>query len=413
MNIFQVGGCVRDQYLNLPVTERDWVVVGATPELLESQGYRQVGKDFPVFLHPQTHEEYALARQERKMGTGYYGFETYFSPDVRLEEDLLRRDLTINAMAQDEAGVLIDPYGGLRDLKARILRHVSPAFVEDPLRVLRVARFAARFAYLGFRVAPETAALMQAMAASGELTALVAERVWKETHKALSERSPEVFFEVLRACGALKILFPELDQLYGVPNPPEHHPEIDSGIHTLMVLQAAVRLSLDPKVRFAALLHDLGKGLTPRPLWPKHHGHERKGVPLVKALCERFKIPQAYTRLAILTCDYHGLCHRATALRAETIYDLFRKLDAFRRPEDFELFLLACTADARGRTGFETVEYPQADYLRACFLATQGVSAEPFLDQGLSGEALAGALRKSKIAAIAELKPTLIRSPGR
>ncbi|MGH8280790.1 MAG: multifunctional CCA addition/repair protein [Gammaproteobacteria bacterium] len=373
MQTYLVGGAVRDELLGLPVTERDWVVVGATPAELSAQGFKPVGKDFPVFLHPESHEEYALARTERKTGPGYHGFEFHSAPDVTLEDDLRRRDLTINAMAQDAHGKLIDPYGGKRDLDARLLRHVSPAFPEDPVRLLRVARFAARFSALGFKLAPETLALMHEMAANGEVDALVAERVWQETAKALATEKPSVFFSVLRECGALKCVFPEIDRLFGVPQPEKHHPEIDTGLHVLMVLDQAARLSDDPAVRFAALVHDLGKGSTPADVLPHHYGHEERSVKLVEALCERLRVPRDYRELALLVAQYHGLVHRARELRAETVLKLLQNTDAFRRPERFAQFLLACEADARGRKSLEDAPYPQAEYLRKALTAAGAV----------------------------------------
>ncbi|HJY36523.1 MAG TPA: multifunctional CCA addition/repair protein, partial [Steroidobacteraceae bacterium] len=345
MRIYLVGGAVRDELLGLPARERDWVVVGARPEELLAQGYKPVGKDFPVFLHPQSGEEYALARTERKTGPGYRGFETLFSPDVTLEQDLERRDLTINAIAKDpDSGALIDPFGGQRDLRDRSLRHVSPAFVEDPVRVLRVARFAARFAPLGFTVASATLDVMREIAARGELDALVSERVWQETQRALEMPAPARFFEVLREANALPVVFPELHALFGVPQPERWHPEIDTGVHTLMVLEQATKLSEDPVVRFAALTHDLGKGTTPRDEWPRHVAHEQRGVDLVNALCDRLRIPNAYRELAALVSRYHLEAHRVDELRTGTLLDLLERLDAFRRPDRFEQWVLACEA---------------------------------------------------------------------
>jgi tRNA nucleotidyltransferase (CCA-adding enzyme) len=400
MKIWLVGGAVRDALLGRPVRERDWVVVGATPEQLLNQGFKPVGKDFPVFLHPDTREEYALARTERKTAPGYHGFEVTADAAVTLEEDLRRRDLTINAMAQDEAGRLIDPFGGQQDLEQRVLRHVSPAFAEDPVRILRLARFAARFAPSGFTVAPETNRLMQQMVGAGEIEALVSERVFQELARALSEPEPAVFFRVLRDCGALARLFPEIDGLFGVPQPERYHPEIDTGLHCLLVLQQAVRLSEEPVVRFAALTHDLGKGLTPPSEWPRHHGHEVAGLPLLEALCERYKMPGAWRTLARNVMRHHGLCHRAFELRPSSVVDLFHNLDAFRKRNDFEAFLTACTADARGRTGLEEIPYPQADYLRTAFAAALAVPVAPLLAQGLKGEALGAALRQQRIQAV-------------
>lgn len=349
MKIYLVGGAVRDQLLNYPVAEKDWVVVGATPEQLLAQGYNRVGRDFPVFLHPETREEYALARAERKSGRGYYGFECDFTPEVSLEEDLLRRDLTINAMAMDESGNIIDPYQGKNDLEARILRHVSPAFIEDPVRVLRIARFAARYHHLGFKLAEETRLLMYKMVKNGELNYLIAERVWQEWQRSLGERNPEIFITTLRACGALAIIMPEIERLFGVPNPPQHHPEIDSGVHSLMALVRAAQLSKDPLVRFAALVHDLGKGATPMHEWPKHREHEERGAAIIEQLCARLRIPADYRKLSVQVSRLHLLIHRIRELKAATIVRVLEKADAFRRPQVFDQLLLACQADAQGR----------------------------------------------------------------
>ena len=397
MKAYLVGGAVRDALLGRPVKERDWVVVGATADAMLARGYKPVGKDFPVFLHPETREEYALARTERKTAPGYHGFVIHAAPDVTLEQDLLRRDLTINAMARDESGMLIDPHGGLQDLEARRLRHVSPAFSEDPVRILRLARFAARFAPFGFTVASDTRGLMRDMVAAGEVDALVPERVFAELSKALEEAKPSVFFEVLRDCGALGRLFPELDALFGVPQPAQHHPEIDTGIHTLMVLDQAARLSPDPVTRFAALTHDLGKALTDPARWPRHRGHERLGLPALSRLCDRLKVPNAHRKLAEKVMRYHGHAHRAAELRPGTLVDLLQRLDAFRQKDALEPFLLACEADARGRTGFENRDYPQADWLRVAYRAAQEISVQPLLDQGYQGVALGQALRCERI----------------
>ncbi len=400
MQVYLVGGAVRDKLLKRAVHERDWVVVGATPHEMLSQGYRQVGKDFPVFLHPESHEEYALARLERKTAPGYYGFEVQAAPDVTLEEDLLRRDLTINAIAEDHNGQLIDPFNGQQDIRDRVLRHVSPAFSEDPVRILRLARFAARFAHLGFSIADETMTLMREMVESGEVDALVAERVWAELDKALSEQTPSRFIEVLRECGALARLFPEIDHLFGVPQPPKYHPEIDTGLHTMMVLQQAVRLSNDNAVRFAALVHDLGKGDTDPELWPKHHAHEQRGVPLVQALCERFRVPNEHKELALLVTRYHGKYHRAGEMRPSKLLQLLEDCDALRRPQRFASFLLACEADSRGRPGFEEADYPQVAILKATLNAAQAVTAQPFVTQGLKGVAIKEAMQRARIQAI-------------
>ncbi|HDJ1441577.1 TPA: multifunctional CCA addition/repair protein [Serratia rubidaea] len=404
MKIYLVGGAVRDSLLELPVVDRDWVVVGATPEQLLAQGYQQVGKDFPVFLNPQTHEEYALARTERKSGHGYTGFTCYAAPDVTLEEDLLRRDLTINAIAQTTEGELVDPYHGVQDLNARVLRHVSAAFGEDPLRVLRVARFAARFAHLGFTIAPETAALMRQMADSGELAALTAERVWKETEKALQSRSPQVYFQVLRDCHALGVLFPELDALFGVPAPEKWHPEIDTGIHTLMTLAIAARLSPETDVRFAALCHDLGKGLTPKEYWPHHHGHGPAGVRLVEAMCQRLRVPNPLRDLAKLVAEYHDLIHTVNKLRPETLLKLFDAIDVWRKPQRLEQIILTSEADARGRTGFEEQPYPQGDYLREAYRIASDVSVKEVVASGLQGPAIREEVQRRRRQALATWK---------
>ena len=397
MKSYLVGGAVRDRLLGRPVEERDWVVVGATPESLRALGFKSVGKDFPVFLHPDTREEYALARTERKTAPGYHGFVFHAEPDVTLEQDLLRRDLTINAMAEDAEGRLIDPYGGLRDLEQRRLRHVSPAFSEDPVRILRLARFAARFAPLGFTVAEETLSLMRGMVAAGEVDALVPERVFAELAKALAEERPSPFFEVLRACGALARLFPEIEALFGVPQPPQHHPEIDTGLHTLLVLDQAARLSTDPAVRFAALTHDLGKALTDPAGWPRHYGHEKLGLPALERLCDRLKAPNAYRKLAERVMRYHGHAHKARELRPGTLVDLLQRLDAFRQKDALESFLLACEADSRGRTGYEERPYPQADWLRAAHRAALSVTVQPLLELGFQGVALGRELREARI----------------
>ncbi|MGY6216246.1 multifunctional CCA addition/repair protein [Methylolobus aquaticus] len=400
MKRYLVGGAVRDQLLGRPISERDWVVIGATPEQMIALGFKPVGKDFPVFLHPKTHEEHALARTERKTGPGYRGFAVHTGPDVTLEDDLLRRDLTINAMAIDENGRLIDPYGGQRDLEGRCLRHVSPAFREDPVRILRIARFAARYAPLGFTVADETRRLMGDMVAAGEADALVPERVWQEMERALGEEAPRAFFETLRSCGALRVLFPEIERLFGVPQRAEYHPEIDTGLHTLMVLDQAVRLSQDACVRFAALMHDLGKGTTPPELIPRHHGHEQRGLAPLRDLCTRLKVPNAYRKLAEKVMLHHGTCHRVFELRAATLVDLLQRIDAFHRGDDTENFLLACEADARGRAGYEDRPYPQADWIRAARNAARGVKTEALTGRGLNGEAFGQALRELRIRAV-------------
>ena len=400
MQVYLVGGAVRDRLLGRPVKERDWVVVGASPAELERQGFVPVGREFPVFLHPQTHEEYALARLERKVAPGYRGFTTQFSPDVTLEEDLRRRDLTINAMAESSTGELIDPYGGRRDLEARVLRHVSGSFIEDPVRVLRVARFAARYAELGFRVAEETVALMRRMTDSGELGALVPERVWQETERALGEPRPEVFFETLRMSGALQVIFPELAELYGVPQPPRWHPEVDTGVHVMLALRYSAFTGASTAVRFAVLMHDLGKALTDPERWPSHRGHEEAGVPVIEALCARLRVPNGFRDLAVLTARHHAVVHRAAELRPSTVLKLLEATDAFRRPERFEEMLAACEADARGRTGLEAQPYPQREYLRRARAAAAAVSLDESERQGLAGAAIGEKMREKRLAAI-------------
>lgn len=408
MKTYLVGGAVRDRLLGLAVHERDWVVVGAHPDELTASGYKAVGKDFPVFLHPETNEEYALARTERKTGPGYRGFVTRFAPDVTLEQDLERRDLTINAIAEDPAtGALVDPFNGQRDIETRVLRHVSDAFVEDPVRVLRLARFAARFASLGFSVAPETLALMQEIASVGELNALVPERVWQETFKALNTTHPQTYFSTLRDAQALKIVFPEVDALFGVPQPPQWHPEIDTGIHTLLVLEQAARLSNDPVVRFAALTHDLGKGVTPKELLPKHYGHEAASVELVNGLCKRLRVPSEFRECAVAAAKHHGNVHRALELRHATVLDLLESLDAFRRPARFEQFLLACEADARGRTGLENCDYPQADYLRRAQTIAAAIKLDAETLATLQGPKIAERLHEMRVAALKHNLPDL------
>jgi tRNA nucleotidyltransferase (CCA-adding enzyme) len=403
MQVYLVGGAVRDRLLGRPVKERDWVVVGASPEELERQGFVPVGREFPVFLHPDTHEEHALARLERKVAPGYRGFTTQFSPDVTLEEDLRRRDLTINAMAETAGGDIVDPYGGRRDLEARLLRHVSESFIEDPLRVLRVARFAARYAELGFRVAPETVALMRRMTESGELTALVPERVWQETERALGESRPDVFFETLRECGALQVTFPELAALYGVPQPPRWHPEIDTGVHVMLALRYSAASGASTAVRFAVLMHDLGKALTAPEHWPSHRGHEEGGVPVIEALCARLKVPNGYRDLAVLTARHHAVVHRAAELRPSTVLKLLETTDALRRPERFEEMLQACEADARGRTGLEAQPYPQRDLLRRALAVAAAVTLDASEREGLAGAAIGEKMRDKRLAAIKAL----------
>ena len=405
MKVYLVGGAVRDRLLGIPVQDRDYVVVGAQPEELQQRGFKPVGKDFPVFLHPESAEEYALARTERKTGRGYHAFEFDTAPDVTLEEDLRRRDLTINAMAEEEDGSLIDPFHGAEDLRDRILRHVSPSFSEDPVRVLRVARFAARFASRGFRIADETKNLMRDMVRSGEVDHLVPERVWAETQKALTESQPSAFIRTLRECGALAVLFPEIDALYGVPQRAEFHPEIDTGIHTEMVVDMAAYLAPgDAMIGWCALVHDLGKALTPKDLLPRHHGHENSGLAPIAALCTRLKVPSDYALLAGLCCRLHLLAHTALELKPSTLLDLLEKLDAFRRPERLAQFLLVCEADKRGRLGLADSLYPQADFLRRVFAAAAHVTAKPFVDQGLIGTAIGKAMREARVRAIATVE---------
>lgn len=399
MQVYLVGGAVRDEQLGLPVTERDWCVVGATPDDLLSQGYRQVGKDFPVFLHPDSNEEYALARTERKTAAGYHGFEFDTSPSVTIEADLGRRDFTINALAKDENGELIDPYHGMADIENRLIRHVSPAFAEDPVRILRAAKFAARLETLGFRIAPETRDMMRAMVAEGEADALVPDRVWKETAAALAGPRPRLYFESLRACGALHVVFPEVDALFGVPQPPKWHPEIDTGLHTMLVLEEATRLSDAIEVRFAALVHDLGKGSTTADKLPSHPGHEGRGVAMIRAMAERLPISRACRDLGIIAAEYHTHCHRAAELRPDTVVKVLERVDAFRRPERFEQFLLSCEADARGRTGFEQRDYPQADLLRSAFRAAAAVDGAQIAADNSAGD-IPGAIRKARIEAV-------------
>ncbi|MES0326798.1 MAG: multifunctional CCA addition/repair protein [Gammaproteobacteria bacterium] len=404
MKTYLVGGAVRDELLDYPFHEKDWVVVGATVEGMLAQGYQQVGKDFPVFLHPETKDEHALARTERKTAPGYKGFEVHASPDVTLEEDLERRDLTINAIAKDEDGHIVDPYNGQQDIHDKILRHVSPAFAEDPVRILRVARFAARYLHLGFIVADETMQLMKDMVAAGEVDALVPERVWQEMEKALGERSPSRFIEVLRDCGALKVILPELDCLFGVPQPIEHHPEIDTGVHTLMVLQQASKLSHATDVRFAALMHDLGKGTTPKEEWPRHIGHEARSADLVLEVCKRLRIPNDYRDLAERTARFHLHYHRALELKASTMVETLEKLDAFRKPERFEKFLLASEADAHGRTGYEDKYFEQSDFFRKAFKAAGNVDVAALRERGFENLELANKIREERVRLVKEVK---------
>jgi tRNA nucleotidyltransferase (CCA-adding enzyme) len=403
MQVYLVGGAVRDERLGLPVKERDWCVVGATPDDLVDAGYKQVGKDFPVFLHPETGEEYALARTERKTAAGYHGFAFDTSPDVSIEDDLSRRDLTINALAVDSDGVLIDPYGGMQDLEKRLIRHVSNAFMEDPVRILRAAKFAARYADLGFRIAADTRDLMRQMVADGEADALVPDRVWKETEAALAGPNPRLYFEALRACRALHVVLPEVDALFGVPQPAKWHPEIDAGLHTMMVVEASEKLSSDVEVRFAALVHDLGKATTNRAVLPSLPCHEQRGINLIWKLAERLPVPRACRDLAVIAAEYHTHCHRAFELRDATIVTVLEKTDAFRRPARFEQYLLACEADARGRTGFEHRDYPQAAHFRAAFEVASNVDAADIANDHDEAE-IRGAIRKARVEAVSQYR---------
>ena len=408
MNIYRVGGCVRDRLLHLPVVDIDWVVTGATIEAMTALGYKSIGKDFPVFLHPETRQEYALARSERKTGPGYRGFEFTTDPNISIEQDLLRRDLTINAIAENEHGELIDPYGGQKDLEARVLRHVSSAFTEDPVRVLRVARFAARYHHLGFSVATETADLIRQIGASGELDSLVAERVWSEMSRALSESNPEIFFQTLRDCGVLGILFPEIAALYGVPQTKKYHPEIDTGVHTMMALQKSAELNFDNEVRFAVLMHDLGKAATPKHILPSHHGHEQQGVHLVKAFCNRWRVPRVHTELALITTEYHSHVHRALELKPSTLLKLFTKTDLFRKPERFRKMTQACIADLRGRTSFENAAYPQSDFLIDLGTRLREADMSSIIQSGLQGSDLGEAIYEFRLQMIKQYKQALL-----
>ena len=403
MQVYLVGGAVRDHLLGFPYHEKDYVVVGATPEQLIASGYQPVGKDFPVFLHPDTKDEYALARTERKSGHGYHGFSFYTDPSVTLEEDLIRRDLTINAIAMDDDGKIYDPYNGQQDLNDKILRHVSIAFIEDPLRVLRIARFAARYKALGFTVAPETLALMKQLAESGELEALTPERVWKETSRALMENHADEYFEVLRACGALKVLFPELDALYGIPQRPEYHPEIDCGIHTMMSLQQACKANYSLDVRFAVLVHDLGKALTPKDELPRHIMHEERGIKPVTEVCDRLKVPTNTKQLALAVCKEHLKCHQALTLKPGTLWRLLQRLDVLRRPERVEAFVQACECDSRGRLGLENREYPQSKYIFDVIQVVRNIKAQD-LPADVKGPEIGEKLIERRIQAITELK---------
>lgn len=406
MQIYRVGGAVRDRLLNYTSSENDWVVVGASPQQLIDRGYRPVGRDFPVFIHPQSGEEYALARTERKSGHGYGGFTFYTASNITLIDDLQRRDLTINAIAEDSDGRLIDPYNGQRDLNNKILRHVSDAFLEDPLRVLRTARFAARYHHLGFSIASETMDAMRALVNSGEMEHLVAERVWRETQRALGEQTPQVYFQTLRDCGALSCILPEVDRLFGVAQRPDFHPEIDTGVHTMMALEQAAKLSDDCSVRFAVLVHDVGKGITPADVLPRHTGHEARGLPLVKTLCERLKVPNEYRKLALVVTEYHLQCHRAADLKVETLLNLLRDAGALKSSAKLEPFLLSCEADARGRLGLENRHYSSPNYLRRAQSALATVSIADLVSSGAAGDEIGRQLHNRQIARLTEFKQT-------
>lgn len=410
MKIYLVGGAVRDQLLNLPVKERDWVVIGATPQDMLAKNFKAVGKDFPVFLHPETHEEYALARTERKTAPGYKGFVVHADPKVTLGQDLIRRDLTINAMAISLDGQLIDPYHGQEDLQAKKLRHISRAFCEDPVRILRVARFAARYAHLGFSIAIETLELMQQMVENGEINSLVPERVWAETQKALIEKTPSAYFSALMDCGALAVIFPEIKQLFGVPQPAKYHPEIDTGVHCLLALDQAVLISPDPVVRFATLTHDLGKGVTPKEKWPSHRGHEKAGLPILKKLCARLRVPNHFSRLAAKVMEYHTHCHRIFELRPATIVDMLTALGAFKPENDLLNFTLACQADAKGRTGLENYDYPQARFLLAAQQSASEIDTSEIMQQNLQGPEIGLAVRELRIKAVKVLRNSYIKT---
>ena len=404
MKIYRVGGAVRDKLLDYPSDENDWVVVGSSPEEMVELGYQPVGQDFPVFINTKSGEEYALARTERKSGHGYQGFAFHTAPDVTLEDDLIRRDLTINAMAEDHDGSIIDPHGGQQDLANKVLRHVSDAFTEDPLRVLRVARFAARYHHLGFSIAAETLQLMTEISASGELQHLVAERVWKETDRALCERSPDIYIQVLRDCGALALLFPEVEKLFGVAQRADYHPEVDTGIHILMSLQQAARLSDSSPIRFSVLVHDLGKGITPDHVLPSHSGHEARGLPLVKDVCDRLKVPNEHRQLAMVVTEFHLLCHKAFELKPETILKLLKAIGALKSSSRLDDFLTCCEADARGRTGFEDRDYPSSAYLRQAREIVIKTDIADLVEAGISGAEIGQQLSLRQTAALAEFK---------
>ena len=404
MQIYRVGGAVRDKLLNYPCHENDWVVVGSSPEEMVALGYRPVGQDFPVFIDPRSGEEYALARTERKSGVGYGGFTFYTSPDISLEHDLIRRDLTINAMAESDDGSITDPFGGQQDLENKVLRHVSDAFTEDPLRVLRVARFAARYAHLGFTIAPETRELMSAIVNRGEMTALVAERVWKETQRALCERSPDVFIETLRSCGALAVLLPEVEALFGIEQRADYHPEIDTGIHTLMALQQSALLSDKATIRFTVLVHDLGKAITPKDILPRHTGHEARGLPLVKQVCDRLKVPNQHRQLAMVVTEYHLMCHKSLEFKSENLLKLLTVIGAIKSAEKLDDFLLCCMADAKGRKGLEHRDYAPNTYLRAAREAVIKVDVSDLVANGLKGADIGIHLKQRQIDALSQFK---------
>ncbi len=412
MKVYRVGGCVRDRLLGLPVNDIDWVVTGATAEQMQAAGYKAIGKDFPVFLHPESKQEYALARSERKTGPGYKGFEISADPITTIEQDLLRRDLTINAMAEDDQGKLVDPYGGQKDIEDRILRHVSDAFVEDPVRVLRVARFAARFHKLGFTINDDTRDLIRQIGQSGELGTLVAERVWSELSRALDEANPAVFFTSLRECEVLALLFPEIDALFGVPQNARYHPEIDTGVHIMMALQVSAALSHDNETRFAVLMHDLGKATTPVSVLPSHHGHEARGKKPVKAFCKRWRVPKAHTELALITTEFHLQVHRAMELKASTLLKLFIRADSLRKPERFQKMLDACRADIRGRKGSEDDPYLQAEFLLQLATKLRQLDLADIQQQGLTGKAMGRAINEARLRLIKQEKALALQDPG-
>ena len=401
MNIFIVGGAVRDELLGLQVKDKDFVVVGSTPEAMLDAGYKPVGKDFPVFLHPKTHEEYALARTERKTAKGYKGFTVHAAPDVTLEQDLSRRDFTINAIAKSDDGKLIDPFNGVADIQAKVLRHVSDAFVEDPVRILRVARFSARFTE--FTIAPQTLKLMQQMVQNGEVDALVPERVWQELAKGFMEAQPSRMFEVLRACGALERILPELNKLWGVPQPPQHHPEIDTGVHVMMVIDYAAKQNFSLPVRFAALMHDLGKGTTPADILPRHIGHEARSVNLVKEVCKRLRVPNDCKELGVMVANFHGKLHQALKMRPGTLLEFLMELDAIRQPQRFKDFLKACEADSRGRTGLENCALPETDFIVHALEAASSIDAGAIAKQLVEPETIKKAVFEARLAAIKQI----------